>query len=261
MNVALITVGDELLAGDTENTNATWLARELTDRGVAVRRVLVLPDDRAAIADAVDRYREAFDAVILTGGLGGTHDDVTMAAVADALDRPLAVDEAARADVAETVAAFRESNPELFDRYPEMGLDFDAQASIPEGARPLLNPVGLAPGCVADGVYVLPGIPEEMKATFETVADEFAGAGRSVTLHTPVPEGALAEYLADARDRFDVAVGSYPSRGEEHNRVEVSGEDPEAIDRAVAWIRERIEIVADPETGDDQVTGDAEDSG
>lgn len=257
MQVALVTVGDELLAGDTENTNATWLARELTERGAAVRRVLVVPDDERAIADAVARYRDAYDAVILTGGLGGTHDDVTMSAVADALDRPLAVNEEARRDVAETVAGFREANPDLFERY-EMDLDMDEQASIPEGSRPLLNPVGLAPGCAADGVYVLPGIPEEMKATFGTVADEFAGESRSATLHTPAPEGALTERLTEARDRFDVAVGSYPAPRGEPNRIKVSGDDPGAIDRAVAWIRERVEIVDDPgaEAEDDSDGGD-----
>jgi len=81
MEVALITVGDELPAGDTENTNATWLARRLTERGVAVERILVLPDDRGAIARQVREYSDAFDAVLVTGGIGGAPDDVSMEAV------------------------------------------------------------------------------------------------------------------------------------------------------------------------------------
>lgn len=89
MEVALITVGDELLAGDTVNTNANWLAAELSDRGVAVKRILSVPDDRAVIAECVRAYADAFDAVIVTGGLGGTPDDVTLEAVADAFDREL----------------------------------------------------------------------------------------------------------------------------------------------------------------------------
>jgi molybdenum cofactor synthesis domain-containing protein len=242
MEVAILTVGDELLAGDTENTNATWLAGQLTDRGVRVTRILTVPDDRAVIADAVERFRAAFDRVIVTGGLGGTHDDVTMAAVADALGRDLVVDEGAREDVRETIAAFREANPELVERYPEMEIDVDGQAAIPEGARPLLNPVGLAPGCVADGVYVLQGIPEEMKATFETVADEFGGETVSDTVHTPTPEGALVARIEELRDSFEVTVGSYPARGERHNRVKVSG-DPEAVAAAVEWLEGRIDVV------------------
>jgi molybdenum cofactor synthesis domain-containing protein len=248
VDVAILTVGDELLAGDTENTNATWIARELADRGVGVARILVVPDDRAVIAEAIERYREAFDRVVVTGGLGGTHDDVTMAAVADALDRGLAVDDEARRAVVETIAAFREANPELVEEYPDMEIDVDAQASIPEDARAIANPVGLAPGCVADGVYVLPGIPEEMKAAFGTVADEFAGETASETLYTPAPEGALAARLDELRSRYPVSVGSYPDRGGGHNRIKVTG-DADAVAKAVTWVRENVTVV-DPDGGD-----------
>lgn len=74
MEVAILTVGDEVLSGDTENANATWLASRLTDAGATVARILTLPDDRALIRETVEAWREAFDAVIVTGGLGGTHD-------------------------------------------------------------------------------------------------------------------------------------------------------------------------------------------
>ena len=93
MDVALLTVGDELLAGDTENTNATWLARQLSERGVTVTRVLVVPDDRDVIVDYVRDWAGAFDALVVTGGLGGTHDDVTMDAVAEAFDRELVAED------------------------------------------------------------------------------------------------------------------------------------------------------------------------
>ena len=99
MQAAILTVGEELLAGDTENTNGTWLAGQLTDRGVAVARILAVPDEEGVIAGAVDRYSDTFDAVVVTGGLGGTPDDVTMSAVAAAFDRPLVENDLARADV------------------------------------------------------------------------------------------------------------------------------------------------------------------
>ena len=244
MDVAILTVGDELLAGDTENTNATWLARQLTERGATVARILVVPDAESVIAGVVREWTDAYDAVLVTGGLGGTHDDVTMDAVADAFDRPLAVDETARADVVETVAAIRERRPELVEEY-DLDIDADAQASIPEGARPLPNPVGLSPGCVAENAYVLPGIPDEMRGMFETVADDFGGDVVSETLRTPAPEGAVTAQLADVRERFDVAVGSYPRRGEAYNRIKVTGSDPAAVREAVAWLRENVEIVAE----------------
>jgi molybdenum cofactor synthesis domain-containing protein len=263
MQVALLTVGDELLAGEIENTNATWLARSLTARGVDVVRILTLPDEETLIARYVEEWSEAFDAVVTTGGLGGTHDDLTMAAVAAAFDRPLVVDEDARADVVETIRAFREANPELVERHPEIRIDVDAQASIPEGSRVLTNPVGLSPGCVVENVYVLPGIPEEMRAMFETVAEEFGGDAVSETLFTPVPEGGLTEALAEARDRFDVGVGSYPSR-ERHNRLRVVGTDRDRVRAAAEWLRDRVEIVDGPHATldyetDEPTTGDATD--
>ncbi|PSQ33031.1 hypothetical protein BRD09_02155 [Halobacteriales archaeon SW_10_68_16] len=82
MRVALVCVGDELLAGDTVNTNATWLGSQLRDRGVDVERVTVVPDRIADIARVVNEYRADYDAVVVTGGLGPTHDDLTMEGVA-----------------------------------------------------------------------------------------------------------------------------------------------------------------------------------
>ena len=84
MRVAIVTVGDELLVGDTVNTNAAWLGERLHERGVEVGRVAVLPDRVADIARVVNEFRAEFDAVIVTGGLGPTHDDLTMEGVAAA---------------------------------------------------------------------------------------------------------------------------------------------------------------------------------
>jgi len=89
MQVAVVTVGDELLAGDTENTNASWLGTRLTERGADVRRVVVVPDDEDAIAAEVSTLADRYDAVVVTGGVGPTHDDVTMDGVAAAFDREM----------------------------------------------------------------------------------------------------------------------------------------------------------------------------
>src|SRR6056297_3653733 len=89
MDVAVVTVGDELLSGETENTNATWLCRRLTARGTSVRRVVTVPDVEADIARVVNELRAEYDAVVVTGGLGPTHDDRTMAGVAAAFGRDL----------------------------------------------------------------------------------------------------------------------------------------------------------------------------
>jgi len=237
-----VTVGDELLAGDTENTNATWLADRLTDAGATVTRVLTVPDEEAVIADAVARYHEAFDAVLVTGGIGGTPDDVTKAAVARAFDRDLVVPDDVRDHLAAKSRRFAERNPELVEQY-DMEIDLDGWAAVPEGAEPLLTDESFAAGCALDGVYVLPGIPEELRAMFATVADEFGGDRTTETIHTPAPEGAVVDVVGEARDRWGVAVGSYPKTGDAPGRVKVTGEDPEAVSEAAAWLRERIETV------------------
>jgi Predicted nucleotide-utilizing enzyme related to molybdopterin-biosynthesis enzyme MoeA len=240
MNVALLTVGDELLAGDTENTNASWLGRQLTAAGATVTRVLTVPDDESVIAGAVTRYHEAFDAVIVTGGIGGTPDDVTKAGVARAFDRALVVPDDVRAQLEAKAEQFATNNPEMVDRY-EMELDLDAWAAVPEGAEALLTDESFAAGCVLEDVYVFPGIPDELKAMFDTVADEFDGTRTAETIRTPAPEGALVEAVTAAGDQFDVAVGSYPRKNGEPGRVKVTGDDPAAVVDAAAWLRERIE--------------------
>jgi len=236
-----LTVGDEVLAGDTANTNARWLAARLTDRGADVVRILTVPDDRALIAATVREWREAFSAVIVTGGLGGTHDDVTADAIADAFDRELVVDDAVREDVIATVAAYRDEHPETVEAY-ELEIDVDAWAAVPAGSRTLVNPEGLCPGCVLGNVYAFPGVPDEMQALFELVADEFGGEAVARTLYTPQPEGSMIDALAGVQREFDVAVGSYPDT-EGRNRLKVSAEDAETVEAAAGWLRERVDVV------------------
>jgi molybdenum cofactor synthesis domain-containing protein len=240
MQVALLTVGDELLAGDTQNTNATWLAGQLADRGATVARILVVPDDRDLIAHKVSDFVGSFDAVIVTGGLGGTPDDVTMAAVAQAFDRPLAPDDRALADVEATVETVHEE-------FPDIDLDHEAEASIPDGSRALLNDPGLAPGCVIETVHVLPGVPDEMKAMFASVAESFGGDVESRTFHTATPEADLVADLETAGERFDVAVGCYPDPAVRHNRIKLTGEEPAELDRAAEWLKTRVAVTTPAE--------------
>lgn len=237
MQMAVLTVGDELLSGDTENTHATWLSRQLAERGVAVKRIAVVPDEEDVIATYVREF-SAFDAVIVTGGIGRTPDDVTMEAVAHAFDRSFEPNDLAREDVERTVADLTENRPDT-----DFQIDIATEASIPSGARPLINDAGLSPGCVVENVYVLPGIPKEMHSMFEAIADEFAGDIQTRTFYTEEPESNLVDVLSDARDQFDVGVGCYPDRAAGHNRLKLSGTDERTLDTAEAWLRERVTVV------------------
>ncbi|MFB6142707.1 MAG: competence/damage-inducible protein A [Halorientalis sp.] len=226
MRVALVTVGDELLAGDTVNTNAAWLGERLTERGATVERVTVVPDRVADIARVVNEYHAEYDAVVVTGGLGPTHDDVTMAGVAAAFGRDIERNEAALSWLEGEGGYTRE--------------DLAAgTADLPAGARPLPNREGVAPGCVVENAYVLPGVPAEMQAMFEEVAGEFGGDRRHVeTVEADEPESALLDRLDAVQERFDVKVGSYPG---ETVRVKFEGPDADAVRDAAAWLRERVE--------------------
>ncbi|WP_226006989.1 competence/damage-inducible protein A [Natrinema salinisoli] len=249
MNVAIVTVGDEILAGSTTNTNASWLAQRITERGSTVARILTIPDERELIADYVARWSDEFDAVIVTGGIGGTPDDVTVEAVADGLEREFVVHGEIRDRLVEKAAAFRDENPDMVEEY-DLQLDIDAAASIPEGATPIVVDEGWAPGCIVENVYVFAGIPDEMRAMFEAVGDEFQGEAVARTLYTPAPEGSLYDALEGVTDRFDVSVGSYPRSENRPGRLRVSSTDPETVDAAIEWLRDHVETT-DPPTETD----------
>ncbi|MFB6117568.1 competence/damage-inducible protein A [Halosegnis sp.] len=226
MRVAILTVGDELLVGDTVNTNAAWLGERLTARGADVERATTVPDRVDDIAEVVDAYADRYDALVVTGGLGPTHDDVTMAGVAAAFDRELRTDEQALAWLTDEGDYSRDDL-------------VTGTADLPAGSEPLHNEVGVAPGCVLGNVYVLPGVPAEMKAMFESVAARFTGTVRHVErVAVDEPESALIERFDELRERFGVKVGSYPG---EVVSVKLESEDPDAVAAAASWLREHAE--------------------
>jgi len=228
MRVAIVTVGDEILAGDTVNTNAAWLCERLTERGVSVERVTTVPDVVADIARVVNEYRAEYDAVLVTGGLGPTHDDVTMEGVAAAVGRDVEHHEAAAKWLTEEGG------------YAAGDL-VEGTTELPARARMLPNDEGVAPGAVVEGIYVLPGVPDEMKAMFERVAEEFSGERtHSAVVDVAEPESELIGRLGELRERFDVTVGSYPG---ESVRIKLTATDEAVVEEAAAWLEARVELV------------------
>ncbi len=225
MRVALISVGDEILAGDITDTNAAWLAESLAERGAAVRRMVTVPDVRETIAGTVADLAGEFDAVVVTGGLGPTHDDVTLDGVAAAFDTKM-VD-------SEQVRAYLDS--EGYRSYARRG---ERATMFPDGARLLENEVGVAPGAVLENVYVFPGVPAEMRAMFEAIADEFEGERRHTEyVHANEPESRLVERFETVQREFDVDVGSYPGDGV---KVKIQGTDPDEVTAAKEWLATRV---------------------
>lgn len=224
---AIVSIGDELLAGDVQNTNASWLARRLTDFGIDVREIRTIPDEARTIEQSVADLSQAHTYVLTTGGLGSTPDDITVHAVAAALGLSVEPNEEARAHVEAAVADIREE-------YPEFQHDSEAASRFPASAEIIPNSGGISPGCICANVYVLPGIPDEMEAVFEEIADDLEGESTSRTLYSDTPESHLNAVLTAVSDRFDVRVGCYPEP--DRRRLKVVGTDEAAVADAAAWL-------------------------
>ena len=209
MEAILISIGNELLNGRTTNTNATFIAGKLFEIGIRTRKVVTIGDDQEGIRQALGEALTEADLVILTGGLGPTHDDVTKKAVADYFDAPLALDPAILKRVEDR---FRKRGMAM----PEVNRN---QALVPRGARILENPIGTAPGLhfsrQGREVFVLPGVPKEMKALVEGAVLPYLSrkTGRQSTRveqfrTTGIAESRLYEKLKDLLDahpEFEVA--------------------------------------------------------
>ena len=161
--VALLLVGDELLLGSVADTNGAWLARRFTQAGLRVVLSRVVPDDVARIAEAVRALCAEVGAVVVSGGLGPTSDDLTRQALADVAGCPLVADDAAVAAITDWYATR--------GRTPDAGVLRMAQR--PSCARMLVNPQGSAPGVRveigASVVYAVPGVPSELYAMVDGV--------------------------------------------------------------------------------------------
>jgi len=229
---SILTIGNELVSGDVPNSNGSWLAQRLAPLGVSVRLMAAVPDDIDAIAEFVRREAPLADFLLVTGGLGGTLDDITREAIAHAFG-------VAQEEVPELAADLRRR----FAHDPEYAA---AWARLPAGSRALANPLGGAPGFALENVYVMPGLPSEMEAMFDTIAEELRrgkpiGSWRQ-TYRTR--ESTIAPLLVEAGERWPgVLIGSYPTFPLDGPRVEVvvKSSDADALAAASAWLASAIE--------------------
>ena len=231
-NASILTIGNEIVSGDVANTNAAWLAQRLAPLGVQVRMIAALPDEIETIAEFVRGEAPRVDFLLVTGGLGGTPDDLTREALAHAFG-------VEQVEVPELAAELRAR----FTRDPEYAARW---ASLPRGSRALANPLGGAPGFALDNVYVMPGLPAEMEAMFAAVEEEFRrGSPIAAWRRTyRTRESTIAPLLVECGERWPrVLVGSYPAFLPDGPRVEVvlksGGADELAA--ASAWLEAALE--------------------
>ena len=227
-----MTIGNELVSGDTVNTNGSWLAGRLEALGYDVLLMAALPDEQDRVAAFVQAQAEEVDVVLVTGGLGGAPDDITREAIAAAFGVP----QEEQAEIAERFRARFSGDPDYVTRW----------AQLPAGARPLEIEHGGAPGFVLGNVYVFPGLPSEMKPMFETIAAELEGGSPIGSWRRTyrTTESRIVTVLEAAGEQHPaVRLGSYPSFSAQGSAVEIvlKSSDPEALAAAQAWIESELD--------------------
>jgi molybdenum cofactor synthesis domain-containing protein len=232
VHAAILTIGNEIVSGDVPNTNASWLAKRLEELGVRVVVSAAVPDEQERIVAFVRREGPLVDHLLVTGGLGGTPDDLTREAIAAAFDVPQAV----VPELADDLRARFTGAPEYAARW----------AALPEGSAVLENPLGGAPGFRLGNVWVFPGLPREMEAMFDRYAGDFR-APRPIGVwrrRERTRESTLAPALEAATSRWPgVTVGSYPSFTPQGPEVEVvlKSADPDALAEAAAYLDSKLD--------------------
>ena len=248
--VEIITIGDELLLGETVDHNSAWLGQVLARVGIRVARRAAVGDDAAAIKDAVAAALERTGVALCTGGLGPTPDDLTKPAVAELFGRDLVLDE----------ALLRELERRFAERGVQMAAINRTQAEIPRGAMVLPNPRGTAPGLAFEDAagrlaILLPGVPYEMRAIVQEhviplLLSRWPERGRPIVHRrvrtTGIPESTLAERVDDLLPTFaPLTVAFLPSATGVDLRLTSWGvldaaEAERALDAAEAALRERV---------------------
>jgi molybdenum cofactor synthesis domain-containing protein len=231
VTAALLVIGDEILSGRTKDKNIGYIAEYLTNIGIDLREVRIVPDVEDEIVAAVNALRSRYTYLFTTGGIGPTHDDITADAVAKAFGVPIDVDPRA-------VAVMRE-------RYKPEDLN-EARlrmARIPHGADLVDNPISKAPGFRLGNVIVMAGVPAIMQAMLDNVAPTLETGARMIveTINAGgVPEGLYAAGLGEIAARHNgVSIGSYPAFTVAGfaNQIVVRGKDRVAVDAAANAVR------------------------
>ena len=199
---ALVVIGDEILSGRTADKNIAAIASWLGVQGIRLREVRVVADDIAAIATAVNALRDAHDYLFTTGGIGPTHDDITVDAVAEALRVAVVVHPQARA----ILEAYYETRGGLTDARLRM-------ARVPEGASLIANRYSGAPGIRIGNVFLMAGVPAITAGMLDALTGTLEGGLPllSETLGCWVAESEIAELLgATEKAHEGCQIGSYP---------------------------------------------------
>jgi len=237
---AMLVIGDEILSGRTRDANAHHLATVMTEMGIRLTEIRVVPDVADAIIGAVNEMRIRVDYLFTSGGIGPTHDDITADCVAAAFGVHIDV----RADARAIIAAYAEATGrELNEARLRM-------ARIPDGAALIENPLSHAPGFILGNVHVMAGVPSIFTVMLEGLRPRLQG-GPPLLNHSfrvQAPEGDLAAPLgAVAAAHPEVSIGSYPFYGSGPGAVLILRcTDPAELARAADALRAALAAMGAP---------------
>lgn len=230
---AILTVGDEVLRGDTVDTNKAFLGAELTKQGVAVPLAVSVPDRVEVVADWIQRLSADYDFVFSSGGIGPTPDDLTRAAVGLAFNRALVVFERELAEFEQRRGV------RLTPGQREMW-------RLPLGSELVWGEGVTAPGFRVENVYVFAGVPIVMQAMWRSVADRFRGTPLHVVrFDSQARESLFAPVMAQFMERYpQLQFGSYPRLvGGWRVTISIRGEERELVERVAREFRTEIEAI------------------
>jgi molybdenum cofactor synthesis domain-containing protein len=239
ITAALLVIGDEILSGRTKDKNIGFIAEYLTDIGIDLKEVRVVPDEEAEIVAAVNALRARYTYLFTTGGIGPTHDDITADCVAKAFGVPLEYHpravEIMRARIASTGGVMNEARMRM--------------TRVPSGGELVLNKISGAPGFSIGNVIVMAGIPSVMQAMLEYVTPSLKTGAKmlSESVRADLREGDIGTELGEiAKKNADVIIGSYPFVDEKNaanTNVVVRSRDPQklaAVKRAIETMLARV---------------------
>ena len=251
MASSIVAIGDELVGGFTLDTNSNWLAERLRLLGYPVKRVTQIRDRPAEIVDQVRRELSDSDLVDIfcSGGLGPTPDDRTFASLAEALGRQLVIWPETRDRIERRVKRMHEAG--LLDS-PEVTEGNLRMARIPDHpAQVFKNRRGMAPGVMYEQqgkrIFVLPGVPMEMKDIFtEELEPQFLSGGAAASVRelrfTFAVEAKFYPLMRELEETYpDVSVGSYPNFETKELVIRCLGADPKRVDEVIDLVRRRTE--------------------
>jgi molybdenum cofactor synthesis domain-containing protein len=231
----LVVIGDEILSGRTQDKNIAQLASWLNVQGIRLAEARVVGDTQAAIVEAVNALRSSNDYCFTTGGIGPTHDDITVDAIAAALGVPVVIHEAARA----TLEAYYETRGGLTDARLRM-------ARVPEGAELIPNRMSGAPGIRIENLFIMAGVPHITAGMLDALTGTLEGGlpVLSETIGSWVAESEIADTLRQVeRAHEGVSIGSYPffREGRVGANFVVRATDRAVVDACVTDLVARLE--------------------